>query len=81
MKENSASPRVLTQNSSVITRGNSELSHEKRTQVRNETKTMHQQSATEPVTENVLIDQPVRTSNKRNSPELPMNQKLHAIPD
>ena len=29
----------------------------------------------------MFINQPARTTNNMNSPELPMNQKLHLIPD
>ena len=49
--------------------------------MRNEIKTMQQESTMKNVTENMLFKKPPNTSNNYNSPALSTNQKLHAIPE
>ena len=86
LKNNAASPRVLTRNSSNknnsnIFKGNSESARERRMRMRNEIKTMHQESTMKEVTENMLFTKPPRTSSNCNSHALSTNQKLHVIPE
>ena len=83
MKQNAASPRVLTKNSSNenisnFFKGNPESARERR--VRNEIKTMQQESTMKDVTEKMLFKKAPNTSNNYISLALSTNQKLHVIP-